>query len=160
VQGDPRSFEVAGMAFRVPETWERQAPQSAMRLGQFRMPGPEGVGDGELAVSQARGTLDANVKRWAEQFKSPPGQKPEQRTLEVAGHKITFVDIRGDYSVPPFMAAPGEPPVRLNYRMLGAVLDTGGPEFTFFKAVGPEKTMERHRDAFLEFLQSGRKPGS
>lgn len=157
---DPRVFEVEGLTFRVPEAWERQTPQSSSfvpRIGQFRLPGSDAGSAAELAVTQAGGSVEANITRWIGQFKSSDDQKPAQETIDVAGAKATFVDVRGEYSQPSFMAKPGDPAVRSNYRMLGVVLDTGSGQLTFFKAIGPDKTLESHRSAFLEFIRTGRK---
>jgi hypothetical protein len=64
---------------------------------------------------------------------------------------VTVVDYSGTFndSMGPF--APGEQ--REGYRMIGAIIPVG-TQLHFVKAYGPEKTMERHHEAFQAFLQT------
>ena len=147
-------FRVADLQFRVPETWVMEEPRSTSfvrRLGQFRLPGPDG--DAEMTVIQAGGTIEQNLERWYGQFGLTRAEAKEgrERELDVAGYRAVFVDIEGTYSPGPMMLRPGQKAQNPNYRMLAAIVETPG-QLTFFKAVGPASTLERHRDAFLEFL--------
>ncbi len=147
-------FRVGDLRFRVPDSWIMEEPQSTSfvrRLGQFRLPGPDG--DAELTVIQAGGTVEQNLVRWYGQFGLERGKAEgaEEREIEVAGYRAVFVDIRGTYSPGPMMLRPGQKARNPNYRMLAAIVETPG-QLTFFKAVGPERTLERHKEAFLEFL--------
>lgn len=154
---------MAGLEFDVPDTWIVEEPQSSsfvIRLGQFRLPGPDG--DAEMTVIRAGGSVEDNLNRWYSQFGLTRGattpDQAEERQLEVAGFKCVFVDIRGTYSPGPMMLRPGQKAARPGYRMLGAIIELPG-ESLFFKAVGPASTLERHKEAFLEFLQSARPAG-
>jgi len=147
-------FRLGSLRFRVPETWVMEEPQSSSfvrRLGQFRLPGPDGAA--ELTVIQAGGTVEQNLERWYGQFGLTRGQAEgaEEREIDVAGYRAVFVDIRGTYRPGPMMLRPGQKASNPNYRMLGAIVETPG-QLTFFKAVGPDRTLQRHKEAFLEFL--------
>ncbi len=155
------TFRVDGLEFRVPDTWVVEQPRSTsfvIRLGQFRLPGSEG--DAEMTVIRAGGSTEDNLNRWYAQFGLTRGaaspEEAEERELEVAGHRAVFVDIRGTYAPGPMMLRPGQKARQPGYRMLGAIVEMPG-ESLFFKAVGPESTLERHKEAFLEFLRSARK---
>lgn len=101
------------------------------------------------------GTLDDNVKRWASQFKTADGEafpveKAKKETFESNGLKITVVEIAGTYK-PPAMMGGGE--AKKNQKLLAAYVDgPGGPWFV--KLQGPEKSVEKARDAYVKWLKS------
>jgi hypothetical protein len=132
---------VAGVHWVVPKTWSQMPPRQ-MRVATYAVPAaggdPEG---GECAVfffgSGQGGDVDANIERWAAQFRTPG--KPARSAREVNGLKVTLVQIAGTYLAPggPMMQSQGE---KQNYRLLGAIV--AAPEGSvFYKLTGPAKTV-------------------
>ena len=142
----------------VPAGWIEQAPASSMRKAQFSLPKAEGdTEDGELVAfyfGQGQGgSVEANIDRWIGQISQPDGssskEKAKTSSREVAGMKVTLVDVSGTYS----NTMMGSPSPRPGYRMLAAVIETGeGP--WFFKLVGPEKTIVKWSGSFDQFVSS------
>ncbi|NLX98364.1 MAG: hypothetical protein GXY83_19575 [Rhodopirellula sp.] len=134
-----------------PEKWQRHTPRSSMIMAEFALPKAEGdVADGRLTISQAGGSVEANIERWRGQF--PP--KPENEVveeLEADGKKITVVDLSGNYMDSRGPMFPAEE--RADYRMLAAIIPEGEQSY-FIKAYGPKKTMEQHADGFRAFIRS------
>jgi hypothetical protein len=142
----------------VPEGWMEESPSSAMRKAQYRLPKIEGdTEDGELIAfyfGQGQGgSVEANIDRWIGQISQPGGspskEKAKTTNREVAGMKVTLVDVSGTYT----NAMMGNSSPRTGYRMLAAVIETGeGP--WFFKLVGPEKTVAKWSGSFDQFINS------
>jgi hypothetical protein len=108
--------------------------------------------DGELTVSQVGGSVDQNLQRWAQQLGQQPGDvKRSERTVN--GLKVTLVEIHGAYGG---MAMPGAPPPpkKAGFALLGAIVETSPP--TFFKLVGPDKTIAAARGDFDALVGSVR----
>jgi hypothetical protein len=142
----------------VPAGWVEQTPTSSMRKAQFSLPRVEGDSeDAELVAfyfGQGQGgSVEANIDRWIGQISQPDGssskEKAKTNSREVAGKKVTLVDVSGTYSNT--MMSNTSP--RPGYRMLAAVIETGeGP--WFFKLVGPEKTVTKWSGSFDQFISN------
>jgi hypothetical protein len=142
----------------VPAGWVEQAPTSNMRKAQFSLPKVEGdPEDAELVAfyfGQGQGgSVEANIDRWIGQISQPDGssskEKAKTSSRQVAGMKVTLVDVGGTYS----NTMMGNTSPRPGYRMLAAVIETGeGP--WFFKLVGPEKTVSKWSGSFDQFINS------
>ena len=159
------SGSAAGIEFQAPEGWIQEAPSSAMRVAQYRIPRVEGdSADSDMVVfhfSGGGGSVQANMDRWVGQFSTADGRPvtDQARISEKDGNgvSITLVDVSGTYneSRGPMMA---ETTARPDYRMLAAVVEgAGGP--WFFKLTGPRNTVDQSEqgfDALLESLQLGR----
>lgn len=140
----------------VPTGWIEQTPTSSMRKAQFSLPKAEGDSeDAELVAfyfGQGQGgSVEANIDRWIGQISQPDGssskEKAKTSSREVAGKKVTLVDVSGTYS----NTMMGNTPPRPGYRMLAAVIETEeGP--WFFKLVGPEKTVSKWSGSFDQFI--------
>jgi hypothetical protein len=132
------------IAYDVPAAWKTAANPSKMRKATYVIPkAPGDASDGELAVSDARGGLDANIGRWAGQFGNAT-PKTEKRTVN--GLAVTIVEIKGPYVGMGSSAIP-------NQMLLGAIVE-GGEEHHFFKLVGPEKTVTAARKDFDALVAS------
>jgi hypothetical protein len=135
-----------GLDWKVPGTWV-QGPARPMRLATYA------VGDAECAVfyfgPNQGGDVDANIDRWAGQFKDAPNPKREIR--KVAGMTVTRVEIDGAYLSPGSdMQSQGEKP---NWRLLGAIVQ--GPQGpVFFKLTGPAATVRAAAKDFDGLLAS------
>lgn len=155
---DPMSGRGAqGIVWKTPAGWVEETPSSALRRGQYRIPGPGG--DAELAVfyfgAGQGGDPTANAQRWASQFKQPGGGDPlevmKTQTVDLKGTKVLLVETTGTYVNTAMNPADvGEKP---NYALLGAVVP--GPDSNwFFKMTGPQDTVKAQRDKFIQLLQS------
>lgn len=151
-----------GLKYDAPPTWQKEPVKGGLRLAQFRWPRAAGdAEDGELVVfgPNIGGGVDANIERWRSQFAGPDSQPVSgdafrRETFEVAGLRVTLVEIAGRFSAGTMSMMGGSPPpAKDDYRMLGAIVETtNGP--WYFKAYGPTATMTAHREEFLTFLRA------
>jgi hypothetical protein len=155
------------ITYTVPDGWVEQTPGSPMRRAQFGLPGVEGAGDAELAVfffPGTGGTVEDNLDRWYGQFTQPDGsptkRRVEKKRMSVHGLPITVVYVTGTYlksRSPMMMEGPvDEMP---GYAMIAAVAETANGPW-FFKATGPQKTIDSWRSSFEEFVQSFKVKGT
>lgn len=146
------SIKVGSIRMTAPEGWVKKAPRSTFVQAEFALPKAEGdEADGRLTVSMAGGSIEANVDRWRGQFGGNP-KKDVQDSLDVAGLKVTIVDLAGTYNDQPGPLAPGVQ--REGYRMLAAIVPGDGQQLHFIKAYGPEKTIAAHEEKFRQFVDS------
>ena len=149
------------ISYTVPEGWIRQKPSSPMRHDQFLLPGLADTQPAELAVfSGIGGSVEANLSRWYGQFKQPDGKETKdlikQKKIQVTGLTVTVVFLTGTFmkSRAPMMM--GGPVDELGgYALLAAIAETK-QGLWFFKATGPEDTINRWQKSFDEFVQSFR----
>ena len=156
--GTMRDEAVPGLKYKVPEEWAKKPGSSSMRLAEYTLPGPGG--DAELAVYRfagGGGDAKSNIHRWRTQFSkadgSPLGEGEGQvQVIDRAPLKITLVDLSGTYvaQVTPGAAERYSDP---NYRMVALIVEGSGDPF-FFKAVGPEPTLELWRARFMQLAES------
>jgi len=127
---------------------------------------------GRLTVTNASGTLHANVERWILQFKNSKGgrlsplqpaekgQMPKSGLegffvdqLKAGGVSPAFVDLRGTYNDRP--RGPRGPAVELpEYRMLGLIIPTKRHGSWFVKLYGPQKTIDTVAKDFRAMAKS------
>jgi hypothetical protein len=145
---------VASIDFDLPSGWQTETPSSSMRLAQASIPGKAGAGT--FAVFYfgpgGGGGVDANLKRWVEQMEPAPGFTPRPETFETStGYRINLIDVPGTLKASTMGAGPTT--AQAGARLLGAVVEgPGGP--WFFKATGPDATIEGGRNAFVGMLRS------
>jgi hypothetical protein len=152
--------EAAALRFSVPSTWTRVPAPSDMRAAQYRLPRAAGdAEDGELVLfffgPGRGGGAEENLERWYGQFTQPDGRPSRDAAVvtirTVNGLRVTAVDLAGSFRG----AGMGVPagPEKPAFRMLGAVVEgEGGP--WFFKAVGPQATIEAAKADFDALLLS------
>jgi hypothetical protein len=145
----------AGIKWTAPSDWKAEA-ERPMRLATYTI--PPAAGDSEPAECGVYyfgpgqgGSVEANMSRWIGQFQSKEPAQRDQRTVH--GLKVTTVDVSGAYSgMGGPMAKAGAPP-KLNYRLLGAIVE--GPQGSvFFKLTGPAKTVAQNQAAFDKLIAS------
>ena len=153
----------AALKYTAPDDWVHEPVTSSMRTDQYRLPeATDGIGDAELAVFYfgpgGAGGIEANLQRWRGQFSTDDGQPvPDEsvrrENLQINDLPVTFIEIHGDFQ-PGAMAMGGNlPPTKTGSELLAAIVETpAGP--WFFKAVGPEPTIDAHRAAFRKLLES------
>ncbi len=136
----PAKPAAKGVTWKKPEKW-KDGPEKMMRMATFMIPPSEGDSDeGEVSVSRAMGSVEANVTRWRGQFKDSPEAKVEDK--EVAGIKTTLVEIEGTWM-----------PDKEGWKMVVAMMHTKG-QAHFFKMWGPKKTIDDARSDFDGLLGS------
>ncbi len=136
------------VAFDAPAAWPKAENASPMRKATYRIPrvAPDGE-DGELSVTQAGGSVDQNVARWAGQFavKAADVKREVKRAGEL---RVTVVEMHGAYTgmAMPGASGDGAKGPKPGFALLGAIVETSPP--TFFKLTGPEKTVMAARPEF------------
>ncbi len=152
-------LELDEIKLKPPKGWTMEQPASEMRKAQFAIPKASGdPEDGQAAIfyfGPAAGSVEANVKRWCEQFEQLDGKSSEEvaKREQVKAGKIdvTLIDLSGHMKSPMAPITPG--PTKDNYRLLAAIIEApSGPWFV--KATGPAKTMEASAKEFREFVLS------
>lgn len=155
--------EAGGVRFETPEHWV--AAPKPMRTANYTIPAAAGDDrDGELAVHYfgpgQGGGVEANVRRWLGQFQKADGSPVEpgdadRMEQEIAGLRVTVLDVRGTYLFKPFPMAPRATPLP-GYRMLAAIVQ--GPDAPiFFKLTAPEKTASAAEAGFRDVIASLRR---
>lgn len=162
VDGEKAGDEKAGgeklaidnVSFTVPEGWvAKPIPPGGFIDAEFVLPKADGDdADGRLTLSRAGGAIEANIDRWRGQFGGKP-EKDEVKTLDVAGLKVTWVDLSGEFNDSRGPMAPAK--IKAGYRMLAAIIPAG--DFSVFvKATGPQKTLEAQAEKLKTFVQSAK----
>jgi len=154
----PHPEEGGELHWTMPPGWKEETPSSSMRRAQYALPRvPGDPRDGECAVFYfgpgQGGDARANVERWASQFSDDSGGSPSPAVAEstVAGLKVTKISVGGTYHPSRMMGGAAEP--QPGSLLLGAIVE--GPDSNwFFKCTGPQKTMESHRQAFDQMVDS------
>ena len=149
-----------------PDEWISEMPSSSMRKAQYKLPGKGNSGAAELAVFHFPGTggsVDANLERWYGQFTQPDGSPTrdhvEKKIIDANDLKVIVVYTTGIYlqSNSPMMGGPVEE--KPDFAMLAAIAESSqGP--WFFKAVGPQQTIDSWREEFGNFVKTFRKSAS
>lgn len=150
-----------GLSWTVPSGWKVQG-QKPMRVATYSVPAGKGDPEpGECAVFYfgrgQGGAVDANIKRWIGQFKQPDNKPSEQRAKTgkrtVNGLQISTIDLSGTYVQTMGPSAPMAPVNKLNYRLLGAIVE--GPQGpVFFKFTGPSANVAAHEADFNKLIES------
>jgi hypothetical protein len=162
-KGNP--IEVAGMKGTTPDGWKKEKPASTLRLAQYKLEKEKGDSeDAELAVfvSPGGGGVEANLKRQEAKFKFPDGVKKDDAIKvsesKVAEQKASYQDIKGTFQS---RARPGDPSSdvteKKNFRQIYVIFEDGDKQVISFILVGPEKTVEKHKRGFDEFIASFKK---
>lgn len=139
------------LAWDAPASWVSAPNPSTMRKATYKIPKAGGdPEDAELAISAAAGGVEANIKRWEQQFGSEAKAKTEPRNVN--GLKVTVVEIKGKIAPGGMMGMPSTG-AKEHQMLLGAVVDAGDRQH-FFKMVGGEKTVTAAKKDFDKFVSS------
>ncbi|MDA7925220.1 hypothetical protein N9B46_00095 [Mariniblastus sp.] len=146
--------------FTTTGNWKSVPPRSRMLDAELKIPKVEGDEvDGRLTIMGAGGSIEANIVRWQGQFTQPDGgdtaDKTKQKTMEIDGQKVNFVDITGTFMDAVGGPFSGKPKVeRKNYRMLAAIIQTEANGNYFVKLYGPKSTIDKNEKYFKKMLES------
>lgn len=156
---EKQTIEIAGgaLAFDAPEAWRSVRPKSGILEKELSITPPDGVEaqPARLTLMAAGGGVQANLDRWVGQFQETEGEAATEK-LTVDGMPATTIDVSGTYlesAGGPF----GPKTPRPDYRMLGAIVETGGSGVYFFKLIGPAETVDPAADGFRAMIESLRK---
>jgi len=146
----PSAEEPAAMTWKAPARWQSVPNPSTMRLATFKVPRAAGdAEDAEVAISQAGGSVDANVQRWIGQFGPEAAKTAKRSTRDVRGLKVSLVEVEGTFSGG--MAKDGKEAT--GWAMIGAIVETRGMPH-FVKMTGPAKSVKAAKAELDEFLAS------
>lgn len=155
--------EMAGMKATAPADWKEEPPANNMRLTQFKLPKADGDSeDASLVVFFFRGggsgSAEQNLKRQSDKFKPADGKDKVEETVtkdfKVGKLTAVYQDVKGVFQ---FKSAPFDPNAKVtpkpNFRQLYVLFD--GPDGQYYLTLlGPEKTVEKHKKAFDDWLKS------
>lgn len=140
-------INIPGFAFVPPPAFTPVTPDNSMRLAQLESE------DVTVTISQAGGSTQANIERWAAQIVDQNGNTvPPEDTYErtVAGFDATVIETFGAYLEGGMM---GTPTRRENFGLVGAVIETPGSS-TFIKMTGPADQVDDKLTDFDILLDS------
>ena len=150
---DPSIARCAGLTFTKPVTWGWITPTMQFRTLQYTVPGRDGAPAADLIFSvfpqNGAGPIDANLDRWTGQFRSAEGveARSERSTFEVAGAKVSFIELEGSY------AGMGAAAPRPGWAQLGVIIQTPGSD-VFIRMLGPSDTVLSNVDPFMDMVRS------
>lgn len=147
------------LSLTVSADWKSVKPRSRIIQHEFSIPAAEGDQQpGRFTLMAAGGSVEANLARWAGQFRSADGKpladdanKIEKKTVSTLD--VHLVDITGTYQDKP--RGPFGPSIsRPDYRMLAAIVVTKNQGVWFIKSYGPQKTMAAAKPAFDKMIDA------
>lgn len=157
-QEKTQTINGGGITFEVPAGWKSSRPSSSMRRAQLAI--PPAAGDKEagevvlFAFPGGAGSVEANIERWAGQFRDANDAPPKAVTKKEKGKntEVTRVEVSGRY-VAPLMPGSREAVDKPNFKLVGAIVVT--PDVSYFlKAVGPDATMKAAAKDFDALIAS------
>jgi hypothetical protein len=159
--GVARAEQAGGLTWTAPQEWKAQG-ERPMRAATYSIPAAKGDPESaELAVfyfgESSGGGVDANVKRWIDQFQKADGSSAAKdakvKKEKIAGLPATAVEVKGTYMGGSMMGPSAPKP---GYRLLGAIVEGPGGN-VFFKLTGPEKTVSSAEKSFRKLLDGLKK---
>jgi hypothetical protein len=140
------------VAYDAPAAWQKAENPSPMRKATYKIPKASGdAEDAEVSVSQAGGSVDMNLQRWAAQFS--PKAEIKRTEKKVGDLKVTVAELHGTFSGSGMPGAAAGAP-KEKWEMLAAIVETTPP--TFFKITGPENTVNSAKADFDKLLDGMR----
>ena len=141
------------LGWKIPARWQSAPNTSSMRLATYRIPhAPGDTEDGDLSITQAGGSVEANAARWVGQFDEASQKSAKRTTRKVGALEITIVEAKGASTG---MAAGAS--AASDRALLGAIVPTPGMPH-FFKLTGPAKTVLAARAEFDALVASFAQP--
>lgn len=154
------SASTGELQFKTPGGWSSETPSSSMRVGQYQLPAADGDAEPASLVvyyfgAGQGGSVQANLDRWTGQIQQPNGgsskDKAKTESLTVNGMNVTLLDVSGTYAGGDMGGGAGQS--KPNFRMRAGVIETPKGGY-FIKLVGPERTVGKWDDSFMEFIKS------
>jgi len=147
--GDVPAADPSSLEWKAPARWQVAPNTSNMRLATYRIPhAPGDASDGELSITRAGGSADANAQRWIGQFADDGTRTSKRSTRKVGLLEVSIVEVQGTYA-----GGMGKEGASTGWALLGAIVPAGETAY-FFKLTGPAKTVLAARTEFDAFLGS------
>lgn len=147
----PKEIKIEDITLTVPATWKQQPPANKLRMAQFLIPAAEGdEHPTELVISSfpgGGGGVDANLKRWTDQFASD-GRKVKITAGKSPQGEYVLHDVTGTYMFTtggPFAGGKKEP--RADHRSISIVLTVKDKANYFIRMTGTEKAVTAAAEA-------------
>lgn len=163
-QEDKMAISEGRFEMTVPAKWQRKQPKVNIIEYEYEVPAAtDEARAARLTVMGAGGSVDDNLRRWYGQFRQPDESSTEKSAKveekDVAGQRVTIVDVSGTYlDKPGGPFAGGETIEREDYRMLAAIIQTtqkGKKTGNYFlKLIGPKQTIADNKKAFEQMIGS------
>lgn len=153
------SGSTGALQFHTPDGWSTETPPPGMRVAQYQLPAADGDAEPASLIvyyfgAGQGGSVQANLDRWTGQIQQPNGgsskDKAKTESLTVNGMNVTLLDVSGTYAGGDMGGAGQTKP---NFRMRAGVIESPKGGY-FIKLVGPEKTVGKWDDSFMEFIKS------
>ncbi len=153
----PPKAPIKGVEWVDPPEWKKVTPSSAMRLASYEIPPAKGdKAPGELNVFVLGGSVDANLKRWTDEFSAFDDKTIVRSDRTVNDLAQAVVELpKGTFSGGMATMKATE-----NYALLGAIISTPTEAKYFFKLTGPAATVKAAREPFYRMLDSAYLEGS
>lgn len=159
------TVEVGGLKGTAPADWATEKPANEMRLAQFKLEKEKGDAEDASVVIfslPGGGGVAQNLDRQVAKFKLPDGVKKDDAIktddTKVGDFKGKYQDIKGTLL---FKAAPFDPNAKVTekekFRQLYVIFEDDDKKTISIWLLGPEKTVEKHKKAFDEFVKSFKK---
>lgn len=149
---EPKDIKIEDITLKVPGNWKQQPPANKLRLAQFLIPPAEGdEHPTELVISSfpgGGGGVEANLKRWTEQFSSE-GRKVTISSGKSPQGEYVLHDVKGTYLFTaggPFAGGKKEP--RADHRSISVVLTVKDKGNYFLRLTGTEKAVNAALEGF------------
>jgi hypothetical protein len=150
IEAPAAADEDTPLRWTAPARWQVMPNPSNMRLATYRVPrAPGDAADGDLSVTRAGGSAEANIERWIGQFDESARQTARRTTRKVGSLDVSIVEIQGTYTAG--MGAGGS--AQTGWALLGAIVLTPGTPH-FFKLTGPAKSVLAARTEFDALIGS------
>lgn len=159
VMAKPIELAEGSLVLEAPEAWAMVKPANRLIEQELSVAPAEGieVAAARLTTMQAGGSVDANLARWIGQFRGNEGGADRSATkidkIDVDGMKVTLIELGGTYMES--MRGPFGPKTpRDNYRLVGAIVETGIVGNYFFKLIGPDEVVSVSAEEFRTMIKS------
>jgi len=148
--------DAPAIVWKAPPAWKTEPNPNTMRIATYRVPrAPGDSEDGDVSITRAGGSTDANIDRWVSQFEGAGTPKRSEKT--VRGFKVTIVSLAGTFAGGGMMGGAAAAP-RAGWALTGAIVETPGTPY-FIKMTGPAATVAAARGSF-DALIDGITPAS
>lgn len=148
----PAKFDVGGLTFARPSTWEWVPVTSAMRKAELRVADEKTKQKAEIVFfSGFGGGVKANVDRWFGQFQEPRENiQAKTEEVSVGKHKVTYASAQGTY----MSGMPGGARTPLkDHALLGAIIEHPSGDI-FIRMTGPIDLVQKAGADFRKMVES------
>lgn len=153
-QYDDSSPPSGELEYSAPESWVKEAPDTAMKADQFN------IADGKAKAAVyflpgMAGGVEANVERWEEQFKDDASKiAAEVKQFNKDNIPVTLAEIGGTYLKAEEPSMPDSPKTEIaNQAMIAAIVQLK-EGLWFIKMLGEKDVVEQQKASFNRLINS------